>query len=150
MTPAQLRQRFRMFARDVVLFAAPLFRRAMTFDAAKQLIRSARGAASMYRASGRSRSHREFTSTIAEALEEADEAQFWLEHLLDCKLVPEDRANILLAEASELTAILTKSFTTARENDERLRPRQGQPRRQPGSGQQDEFWSGAVGDDSAL
>jgi hypothetical protein len=40
--------------------------------------------------------------------------------------------------------------SSARENDKRLRPRQGQPRRQPGSAQQDEFWSRAVGDDNAL
>ena len=50
---------------------------------------------------------------LTTALEEADESQYWLEHLRDCGLASKPP---LLAEASELVAILTKSVETARRN----------------------------------
>ena len=50
-------------------------------------------------------------SKLTTSLEEADEALYWLEHLRDCGLAS---SPVLLAEAEELTSILTKSVDTAR------------------------------------
>jgi len=47
-------------------------------------------------------------------LEESDESLFWLELLVDAKLVTHDRAERLLREADELAAIFTASVKTAK------------------------------------
>lgn len=48
------------------------------------------------------------------AEEEADETLFWLELMLDSKLVTRQRAERLLKEADELTAIFVASLKTAK------------------------------------
>jgi four helix bundle protein len=117
-TPDELRRRFADFAVAVRQVATPLFGRAASRADAEQLTRAASSAAANHRAAGRARSHREFTSMIGEALEEVDEAVFWLEHLIGCKdLVAADVAP-LINEARELLAILTSSHGTARRKDE--------------------------------
>src|SRR5258706_16074374 len=46
--------------------------------AKRQLAKCATSVAANYRASGRSRSHKEFTSKISQLAEEADECLYWL------------------------------------------------------------------------
>jgi four helix bundle protein len=53
-------------------------------------------------------------SKLTTALEEMDEAQYWLEYLRDCEAVDANRMVPLLKEAGELVAILTASVRTAR------------------------------------
>lgn len=74
-------------------------------------------AASNHRAAGRTRSHAEFTAKIGTALEEADEAMAWMEHLVACKRVTPEAARPIIAEAEELVRILGKSCGTARRNE---------------------------------
>jgi four helix bundle protein len=111
MTPQELRRRLARFARDAEAFSRPLIKSLVTQDAALQLRRASSGAAANHRAAGRGRSRAEFVSKLTTSLEEADEALYWLEHLRDCGLASRP---VLLAEAEELTAILTKSVDTAR------------------------------------
>ena len=111
MTPQELRGRLALFARDVEAFSRPLLDSLATRDGALQLRRASSGAAANHRSAGRGRSRAEFISKLTTSLEEADEALYWLEHLRDCGLAS---SPILLAEASELVAILTKSVNTAR------------------------------------
>jgi four helix bundle protein len=47
-------------------------------------------------------------------VEEADEAILWLELLTESGIVPPEKAELLLKEAHELTAIFTASRRTAR------------------------------------
>jgi len=54
-------------------------------------------------------------------LEETDEAAFWLEFLVDEKLIKKNRVDPLLAEADELTAIFYASRKTARRNAKRAK-----------------------------
>jgi four helix bundle protein len=118
MDPPELRRRLAAFARDADEFAAPLLEVVRTRDAALQLKRASSGAAANHRAAGRARSRAEFVSKLTTALEEADEAQYWLEHLRDCGLASKPA---LLAEATELVAILTKPVDTARGGGARRR-----------------------------
>jgi hypothetical protein len=46
-------------------------------------------------------------------IEEADEAEFWLEMLADAGLVPKVRLRNLISEANELTALFNASRLTA-------------------------------------
>jgi hypothetical protein len=55
--------------------------------------------------------------TIAVVIEEADEAELWLETLLECALAPRADVQPLYQEASELRAIFWQSLQTARTNE---------------------------------
>jgi four helix bundle protein len=113
-TPEELRERLAAFARDVRVFAAALLPQPQARDVAIQLMRAASGAAANHRSARRGRSYAEFKSKLSVALEEADEAQFWLEHLRDCNLAPPSALGPLLAEATQLVAILAASCATTR------------------------------------
>ena len=53
---------------------------------------------------------------MSEAEEEADESAYWLEMLVEDKVVRPDSVAGLLAEAEELTAIMASSRKTAKQN----------------------------------
>ena len=137
MTPHELRQRTAKFAEEVGAFAGPLLERIRTRDHAEQLIRASSSAAANYRSAGRARTHTEFTSRLAVTLEEADESQYWLQHLNACRLADRDRIAPLLQEATELVAIFTSSWKTADEEEKRRKntrpPRHRRRRRKDGA-----------------
>ena len=122
-----LQERTAAFAVRVVAFAQPLFRRPETRGVAEQLVNAARSVAANYRAACRARSHAEFTAKIGVVLEEADESQFWLQHLRDTRTMPAPPADDL-AEASELVAIFTKARQTARTNERTAREQRSRRR----------------------
>jgi four helix bundle protein len=70
--------------------------------------------AANYRAACRARSRAEFIAKLGIVLEEVDESLFWLELIVEVKLVPLTRADALLIEADELTAIFTAAVRTAK------------------------------------
>lgn len=73
-----------------------------------------------HRSAGRARSHAEFTSKLAIAVEEIDESQGWLKYLEDSGSLEESQKTEhvrIYSEACELTAILTASLTTARRKE---------------------------------
>ena len=78
--------------------------------------RSGTSVGANYRAVCRARSRAEFIARIGIVAEEADESVFWMELLGESNAVPEARLTDLLNEARELTAIFTKSQTTAKES----------------------------------
>ena len=133
MTPQELRQRLAAFAAAVARYARPLFGANQTQDAASQLTRSAASAMANHRSAGRARSHVEFTSKLAVAVEEIDESQGWLKYLEDSASVPAGATaehDRLYSEATELTAILTASLSTARKKDAAERSRRQRLTRQ--------------------
>jgi len=79
----------------------------------KQLLRSGTSLGANYRAAGRARSRAEFIAKIGIVVEEADEAVFWLECLIESGIVKEALLRDLLAEANELVAIFAASQRTA-------------------------------------
>jgi len=79
-----------------------------------QLLRSGMSVAANYRAVCRARSRQEFLAKISIVIEEADEAEFWLEMLTDAGLVPELKLRDLKSEANQLVAIFNASRMTAR------------------------------------
>ncbi len=67
-----------------------------------------------HRAACRARSRQEFAAKVGIVVEEADETLFWLELLGETGLIEPDRLIELVKEASELTAIFTASYHTAK------------------------------------
>jgi len=78
-----------------------------------QLIRSGMSVGANYRAACRGRSKKEFIAKLGTAEEEADESAYWMELIIEAKLLPRHRVTALLQEASELTAIMVASRITA-------------------------------------
>src|SRR5258708_24570192 len=92
-----------------------------------QLAKSSSSVAANYRASGRSRSHKEFTSKISQVAEEADESLFWLGFAQKIPLTKSEDLARLVDEADQLTAIFTAMAATARENERRRDERKKRP-----------------------
>jgi four helix bundle protein len=81
-----------------------------------QVIRCSTSVAANYRAACLSQSKATFVAKISIVLEEADEAAFWLEFIIDEKLLKKTLVTPLLREARELTAIFASSRKTAGTN----------------------------------
>ncbi|HAP35593.1 MAG TPA: four helix bundle protein [Bacteroidetes bacterium] len=112
----ELIDRSQNFAIQIIHLADLLPNKRSAGIIARQIIRSATSVGANYRAACRSRSHAEFVSKMHDVQEEADETQYWIEMLYKSNSIPEGSYNVLWKEASELTAIFTASYTTARKN----------------------------------
>lgn len=77
-----------------------------------------------YRATCRARSHNEFTARMGVVAEEADESQGWLEFIDAAELIKSAALTRLIREATELAAIASAAYGTARYNQKRKRKRQ--------------------------
>ena len=117
MNPQDLRLRTTLFAKCVDRSTRPLLRNVETQDYTRQLRRAASSVAANYRATGRARSHAEFTAKMGTVLEEADEAAFWLEFLEDDLRGITADGPTLIKEAGELVRIFAKCVDTARRNE---------------------------------
>ena len=83
----------------------------------KQLLRCGTSVGANYRASCRARSQADFISKIGIVIEEADEALFWMELLVESGMIKEVLLQSLINEANELVAIFIASGKTAKENN---------------------------------
>ncbi len=81
----------------------------------RQLLRAATSIGANYRSACRARSRADFVSKISIVEEEADESVYWLELLLETKMVASHELVDLLQEARELTAIFASSGKTAKQ-----------------------------------
>jgi four helix bundle protein len=111
----ELRNRTKRFALRIIRLFRSLPRSTEAQVLGKQLLRSGTSVGANYRAAGRSRSKAEFISKMAIVVEEADEAVFWLECLVESGIVKEELLKELMIEANELVAIFAASHRTARQ-----------------------------------
>ena len=115
--PEEFRERTKRFASAIIRLYTQLPRAGKEVQVlGHQLLRSGTSVAAHVREASRARSDAEFCSKIDGALQEADEAQLWIELLReDCGI---DGAAIerLHQETNELIAILVTISKRAREN----------------------------------
>jgi len=109
-----LKQRTKEFAHRCVKLSMALPRTYLGNHIKGQLIRCSTSVASNYRATCIAQSKASFVSKLSIVLEEVDESHFWLEFIIDERLLSEERVLPLLKEAEELTAIFISSRKTAR------------------------------------
>lgn len=114
MTPEAMKQRTKAFALRVLRLVDSLPKRFVANHIGGQLFRSGTSVASNYRAACRGRSRAEFCAKLGIVEEEADEAVFWMELLVESKLVSEKLLGNLMQEGNELLAIVVASIKTAR------------------------------------
>jgi four helix bundle protein len=112
MSQTELAVRTKQFALRIVKAYQALPKTTEAQVIGKQVLRSGTSVAANYRSALRARSKAEFIAKLGIALEEADETLFWLELLIESRIVNEQRCSALMREASELTAI----FASARKN----------------------------------
>jgi four helix bundle protein len=115
MKPRDLQIRTKRFALEVILFCEKLPNDETSNVLKRQLLRAGTSVAAN-RAACRAKSKPMFLSKFGDVLEEADEAGFWIEFLVDAQKVDSKIAAPLLAEAYELVAIAIASINTAKRN----------------------------------
>jgi len=105
----KMRARTKQFALQVISLSDKLPNKESARVINKQLLRSATSVAANFRAACRGRSNAEFYSKVCIVVEEADETQFWLELLVDSKLIDNNHYDMkmLTSEVSEILAITT-------------------------------------------
>jgi len=109
----ELKARTKQFALRVIRLSESIPTTTSGIVIARQLIRCATSVGANYRAACRGRSKAEFVSKLQIVIEEADECCYWMELLIESKLMPENRLSSLLDEANQLTAIMVASRKTA-------------------------------------
>ena len=117
MKSEELIRRTKAFAHRCVKLATALPDTPLGKHIRGQLIRCSTSVAANYRAACLSQSKASFTAKISIVLEETDETAFWLEFIIDEKLLKKNIVEPLQQEAEELTAIFAASRKTASKKD---------------------------------
>ncbi len=116
MDEVSLKGRTKQFALRIMRLVDALPSSAAGRAIGNQIIRSGTSVGANYRAACRGRSKAEFIAKLGIVVEEADECCFWLELIMDGKLLPKEKIEPLLVEANELTAIFVSSIKTTKSN----------------------------------
>lgn len=83
---------------------------------ANQLIKASTSVAANYRAVCRAKSKADFINKLKIAEEESDESLFWLEFIVDLRLMDKKLLESLTKEANEFVAIFTAAVKTSKAN----------------------------------
>lgn len=110
----ELKKRTKDFALRVLKLVDSLPNTLVARTIGGQLARSCTSVASNYRAACRARSNADFIAKLGIVEEECDESVFWIEMLVDYGIVKLSRAEALIDEGGQLTAIFVSSINTAR------------------------------------
>jgi len=114
MSENDLKKRTRAFALRVIRLCESLPRGRAANTIANQLIRCGTSVGANYRAACRARSPADFIAKMAIVEEECDESLYWMELLIESKLVEQKLLAELMKEADELLSIVVASIKTAR------------------------------------
>jgi len=109
----ELKSRTKAFAHRCINLAAAIPQTRLGKHIESQLIRCSTSVASNYRASLHAQSKAAFIAKISIVIEESDESEFWLEFIIDEKLMSRNQVFPLLNEAHELTSIFITTRKTA-------------------------------------
>ena len=109
----ELIKRTNDFAHRCVKLALSLPKSSLGEHINKQLIRCSTSIAANYRAACVAQSKAHFISKLGIVVEEADETCFWLQFVIDEKLLKEIRVLPLLDEAKELASVFVSARKTS-------------------------------------
>ena len=117
MTENELKQRTKKFALRILKIVAALPKTTIGRAIGGQLVRAGTSVGANYRAACRARSKKEFISKLGIVEEETDESAFWLELIIEGKILKKSLVESLLNEANEILAIIISSRITASGNN---------------------------------
>ena len=111
---AELLARTKAFSLAAIRYYSTLPKETVAQILGRQLLRSATSVGAQYREAQRAKSIADFVSKTEGALQEADEAGYWLELLEESGIAADGPSGALRAEARELLAILVAITRTAK------------------------------------
>lgn len=114
MTREKLKKRTKAFGLRVMKLVDALPNTTAGRAIGNQLIRSGTSVGANYRSACRGRSDAEFLARLGIVVEEADESGYWMELIIEGKLLPQKQVAALLNESEELVALFTASIRTSR------------------------------------
>jgi len=114
MSKNNLKMRTKEFAHRCVKLSLALPKTDLGNHVRKQLIRCSTSVAANYRAVCVAQSKADFVSKLSIVVEETDESCFWMEFLIDEKLLNKNQVSSLIKEGKELAAIFIKSRKTTK------------------------------------
>lgn len=117
MNKDELKQRTKRFALQVIKLVETLPTKQTAKIIGGQLLRAGTSVGANYRASCRAKSSKDFISKMGTVEEELDESMYWMELLVESKILASDKTEALMKESDELLAITVTSIKTARKNE---------------------------------
>jgi len=115
MSENDLKNRTKEFAHRCVKLCLALPKTDLGNHIRGQLIKCSTSVAANYRAACVAQSRPDFASKLSIVVEEADESCFWMEFIIEEKLLDEKQVASLLEEGKELTAIFMTSRKTVKD-----------------------------------
>lgn len=100
-----LQYRTKQFALRVIRLVSVLPKNTAGIAISRQLIRSGTSVAANTRAAFRGRSKKEYRAKLGIVVEEADESLFWMELLVEGKIISQNELNDLMEETNALISI---------------------------------------------
>jgi four helix bundle protein len=116
--PQDLRTRTKAFALRIIRLYCALPKTTEAQVMGRQMLKSGTSVGAHYREGFRARSNAEFISKLEGALMELDETLYWIELLIDGKIVKAGRLEALVEEADQLLAILVTCVKNAKRKDQ--------------------------------
>jgi four helix bundle protein len=110
-----LRARTKEFALRVVRMFSSLPKTTEAQILGKQLLRSGTSIGANYREAYRARSKAEFIAKCGDSLREVEETAYWLELLVEAKILPAAKLQPLQVECDELIAIFVTILKRSKE-----------------------------------
>jgi four helix bundle protein len=108
------KSRTRQLALAIIRLVESLPRNRTADVIGRQLLRSGTSIGANYRAACRGKSKADVIFKLAIVEEEADESVYWLELLIESKIVEPSRVKLLLKETNEIVAMVVASIKTLR------------------------------------
>jgi four helix bundle protein len=114
MEQSYLKERTKSFALEIIKLVESLPKGRTADVIGRQLLDAGTSVGANYRAACRARSPADFISKMGIVEEEADETIYWMELLIEAKLVQENDISHLLREANQILAMTVSSIKTVR------------------------------------
>lgn len=111
----ELKNRLKVFAIRIVKLVDKLPNTAAGKAIGNQIVRSGTSPGANYRAACLGKSEKDFLNKLKMVEEELDETMYWLELIMELRLVKPELLEGLYAENDELLRIIIKSVITMRE-----------------------------------
>jgi four helix bundle protein len=111
---SDLKERTKAYARRIIRLFVSLPNETVAQVLGKQMLRSGTSVGANYREANRGRSKAEFVAKVGDCLREVDETAYWLELLVDEKLVSAPKMAALIDETQQLTAIFVTILKKAK------------------------------------
>ena len=106
--------RFKHYALRIIRLCQSLLNNKIADVLNRQLLRAGTSVGANYRAACRGKSTADFIHKLQIVEEELDESLYWMELLIDAKIVAENLLNDLMTEGDELLSITVSSIKTAK------------------------------------